>query len=273
VLNQCNYVVLDEADRMIDLGFEPQVVGVLEAMPSTNLKPTDENQVLDANKVYRTTYMFSATMPMTVERLARKYMRHPAVVNIGNAGKAADLITQEIIMTKENQKIELLDSIMHRLSDIDTTIIFVNAKKQCDYVSKQCDAMGFPSTVLHSGKTQDQRQASLAGFKNKTYKVLVATDVAGRGIDVPDVTHVINFAMPTSIEQYTHRIGRTGRAGKKGTATTFLTYEDSGVFFDLKTFLTNNNQAIPPELARHEAAKNKPDPFAQKRDSVVYSKR
>jgi ATP-dependent RNA helicase DDX23/PRP28 len=274
VLNQCNYVVLDEADRMIDLGFEPQVVGVLDAMPSSNMKPVDDEEELDVNKVYRTTYMFSATMPASVERLARKYMRNPAVVNIGNAGKAADLITQTVIMTKENQKMELLESLLYSMGDADTCIIFVNAKKSCDYVARQCDQMGMPSTVLHSGKTQDQRQASLAGFKDKTFKVLVATDVAGRGIDVPDVTHVINYAMPASIEQYTHRIGRTGRAGKKGTATTFLTMNDTGVFYDLQAFLKNNNQSIPPELARHEAAKNPPDaPGFKKKEMTKFASR
>jgi len=273
VLNQCNYVVLDEADRMIDMGFEPQVMGVLDAMPSSNLKPMEEDAALDANKVYRTTYMFSATMPPTVERLARKYMRNPAVVNIGNAGKAADLITQHVLMCKENQKAQMLEDFMRRKPEAETVIVFVNAKKQCDYVNQLLSSMGQSSTVLHGGKTQDQREASLKGFKDGTYKVLVATDVAGRGIDIPDVAHVLNYAMPTDISQYTHRIGRTGRAGKKGTATTFLTHDDTGVFFDLKQFLTNANQTVPSELARHEASREKVDPFKKKRETTIFSNR
>eukprot|EP00242_Pyramimonas_sp_CCMP2087_P002236 CAMPEP_0198230128 /NCGR_PEP_ID=MMETSP1445-20131203/114493_1 /TAXON_ID=36898 /ORGANISM="Pyramimonas sp., Strain CCMP2087" /LENGTH=776 /DNA_ID=CAMNT_0043910635 /DNA_START=98 /DNA_END=2431 /DNA_ORIENTATION=+ len=276
VLNQCNFVVLDEADRMIDMGFEPQVVGVLDAMPSSNLKPMDEEACLEASlskTTYRTTYMFSATMPMTVERLARKYLRNPAVVNIGSAGKAADLVTQNVVMCKENQKPQMMEDFMRRKPAAETVICFVNAKKQCDYVSQLISSHGYSSTVLHGGKTQDQREASLKGFKDGTFNVLVATDVAGRGIDIPDVGHVVNFAMPADISQYTHRIGRTGRAGKKGTATTFLTTDDAGVFYDLRMFLTNSNQAVPAELARHEAAREKPDPFKKKRESTIFSKR
>ncbi|KAL2939981.1 DEAD-box ATP-dependent RNA helicase 21 [Bienertia sinuspersici] len=169
VLNQCNYVVLDEADRMIDMGFEPQVVGVLDAMPSSNMKPENEEEELDEKRIYRTTYMFSATMPPAVERLARSYR----------------------------------------------------------------------VTTLHGGKSQEQREISLEGFRTKRYNVMVATDVAGRGIDIPDVAHVINYDMPGNIEMYTHRIGRTGRAGKTG-------------------MLIQSNSPVPPELARHEASKFKP---------------
>ena len=102
-------------------------------------------------------------------------------------------------------------------------IVFVNSKRACDIVYKQLDTLGYRCTVLHSGKTQDQREAGMAGFREEKFNVLVATDVAGRGIDVPDVAAVINYDMPHTIEGYTHRIGRTGRAGKKGFAVTFLT--------------------------------------------------
>jgi ATP-dependent RNA helicase DDX23/PRP28 len=111
---------------------------------------------------------------------------------------------------------------------------------------------------LHGGKSQEQREISLEGFRTKRYNVLVATDVAGRGIDIPDVAHVINYDMPGNIEMYTHRIGRTGRAGKTGVATTFLTHGDSDVFYDLKQMLIQNNSPVPPELAKHEASKFKP---------------
>ncbi|RAL42105.1 hypothetical protein DM860_011888 [Cuscuta australis] len=222
VLNQCNYVVLDEADRMIDLGFEPQVVGVLEVMPSSNLKPENADEELDEKRIYRTTYMFSATMPTSVERLARK-----------------------------------LQKLLDELSD-KTAIVFVNTKKQADFVSKTLDKAGYRVTTLHGGKSQEQREISLEGFRTKRYTVLVATDVAARGIDIPDVAHVVNYDMPNSIEGYTHRIGRTGRAGKTGVATTFLTLEDTQVFYDLKQMLVQCNSRVPPELARHEASKFKP---------------
>ncbi|KAH6771100.1 P-loop containing nucleoside triphosphate hydrolases superfamily protein [Perilla frutescens var. hirtella] len=128
VLNQCNYVVLDEADRMIDMGFEPQVVGVLDAMPSSNMEPENEDEELDDKKIYRITYMFTATMPPAVERLARKYLRNPVVVNIGTAGKVTDLITQHVVMTKENDKMDRLRRLLDELGD-KTAIVFVNTKK------------------------------------------------------------------------------------------------------------------------------------------------
>ncbi|KAG0562769.1 hypothetical protein KC19_9G170100 [Ceratodon purpureus] len=257
VLNQCNYVVLDEADRMIDMGFEPQVMGVLDAMPSSNLKPENEDAELDTQKIYRTTYMFSATMPTAVERLARKYLRNPVVVTIGTAGKATDLITQHVIMVKESDKLDRLCRVVNEMGD-KTAIIFVNTKKTADTLSRQLDKNGYRVTTLHGGKTQEQREVSLDGFRNKRFNCLVATDVAGRGIDIPDVAHVINYDMPGNIEMYTHRIGRTGRAGKTGIATTFLTLHDSDVFYDLKQMLVQSNSPVPPELARHEASKFKP---------------
>ncbi|XP_010413822.1 PREDICTED: DEAD-box ATP-dependent RNA helicase 21 isoform X2 [Camelina sativa] len=257
VLNQCNYVVLDEADRMIDMGFEPQVAGVLDAMPSSNLKPENEEEELDEKKIYRTTYMFSATMPPGVERLARKYLRNPVVVTIGTAGKTTDLISQHVIMMKESEKFFRLQKLLDELGD-KTAIVFVNTKKNVDSIAKNLDKAGYRVTTLHGGKSQEQREISLEGFRAKRYNVLVATDVVGRGIDIPDVAHVINYDMPKHIEMYTHRIGRTGRAGKSGVATSFLTLHDTEVFYDLKQMLVQSNSSVPPELARHEASRFKP---------------
>lgn len=273
VLNQCNYVVLDEADRMIDMGFEPQVVGVLDAMPSSNLKPENEDEELDERKIYRTTYMFSATMPPAVERLARKYLRNPVVVTIGTAGKTTDLITQHVIMVKESEKLDRLQRLLNDLGE-KTAMVFVNTKKSADSLARQLDKLGYRVTTLHGGKTQDQREISLEGFRNKRFNCLVATDVAGRGIDIPDVAHVINFDMPSNIEMYTHRIGRTGRAGKTGIATTFLTLYDTEVFYDLKQMLMQSNSPVPPELARHEASKFKPGSIPDRpprRNDMVYA--
>ncbi|KAF3639309.1 putative ATP-dependent RNA helicase DDX23 [Capsicum annuum] len=260
VLNQCNYVVLDEADRMIDMGFEPQVVDVLDAMPSSNMKPRNEDEELDEKKIYRTTYMFSATMPLAVERLAGKYLRNHVVVNIGTAGKATDLTTQHVFMVKEPEKMYKLQKLLDRLGN-KTAIVFINTKEQVDTVAKNLDKKGHRVTTLHGGKSQEQRGISLEGFRSKRYNVLVATDVASRGIDIPGVAHVINYDMPNNIEAYTHRIGRTGRAGKTGVATTFLTMQDTEVFYDLKQMLTQSNSPVPPELARHEASKFKPEVF------------
>ena len=258
VLNQCNYVVLDEADRMIDLGFEPQVNGVLEAMPSSSLKPEDEGAQLDEGRVYRTTYMFSATMPPAVERLARKFLRRPVVVTIGAVGNVTENVSQRVIMLKENEKPGRLESEL-RMVGGDKTIVFVNTKRQCDVVHRVVENAGFRAAALHGGKTQIEREAAIASFKGGMSNVLVATDVAGRGIDIPDVALVINYDMANGVEAYTHRIGRTGRAGKKGAALTFLTLGDHEVFFDLKRLLEASKAPVPSELARHESARQRPE--------------
>ncbi|XP_016685450.2 DEAD-box ATP-dependent RNA helicase 21 [Gossypium hirsutum] len=257
VFNQCNYVVLDEADRMIDSGFEPQVVGVLDATPSSNLKPENEDEELDEKRIYRTSYMFSAAMPPAVERLARKHLRNPVVVTIGTAGKATDLISKHVIMMKESEKFPRLQKLLDDLGD-KTAIVFVNTKKNADTISKNLDKAGYKVTTLHGGRSQEQKEISLDGFRAKRFNVLVATDVAGREIDIPDVANVINYDMPNSIEMYTHCIRRTGRAGKTGLATTFLTLHDTDVFFDHKQMLVQSGSPVPPELAKHEASKFKP---------------
>ncbi|ESQ38661.1 hypothetical protein EUTSA_v10029441mg [Eutrema salsugineum] len=254
VLNQCNYVVLDEADRMLDMGFEPQVAGVLDAMPSSNLKPENEEEELDEKKIYRTTYMFTATMPPGVQRLAGKYLRNPVVVTIGTAGNT---ISERVLWMKESDKFFKLQKLLDELGD-NTAIVFVNTKKSCDFIAKNLDKAGYRVTISHGGKSQEQREISLRGFRAKRYNVLVATEVVGRGIHISDVAHVINYDMPKDIKMYTHRIGRTGRAGKSGVATSFLTRNDTSIFYDLKQKLVQSNSVVPPELARHEASRFKP---------------
>ena len=143
------------------------------------------------------------------------------------------------MMTKENDKMDRLRRLLDELGDR-SVIVFVNTKKVADNVAKNLDKYGYRVTTLHGGKSQDQREISLEGFRTKRYNVLVATDVAGRGIDIPDVAHVINYDMPGNIEAYT------------------LTMHDTDVFYDLKQMLIQNNSCIPPELARHEASKFKP---------------
>ena len=273
VLNQCNYVVLDEADRMIDMGFEPQVVGVLDAMPSSNLKPENE-EVEDTARVYRTTHMFSATMPTAVERLAKKYLRRPVIVTVGTAGRATDNVSQRVIIMKENEKELRLEQEMEALNE-KRAIVFVNTKSKCDVVYRRLEGMGFSCTVLHGGKTQEQREASIKGFRDDTYNILIATDVAGRGIDVADVALVINYDMPFNIEMYTHRIGRTGRAGRKGVALTFLTLAEPEhpVLYDLKKVLEDGKATVPAELSRHPKAAVKPGTIEQrpKRTEILFA--
>ncbi|KAF9119478.1 DEAD (Asp-Glu-Ala-Asp) box polypeptide 23 [Mortierella sp. 14UC] len=268
VLNQCTYVVMDEADRMIDMGFETDVNFILDALPLSNLKP-DTDDAEDASKMtmaignethkkYRQTTMFSATMPAAVERLAKRYLRRPAVVTIGTAGQAVETVEQRVEMiTDENKKKNRMMDLL-KSSFAPPIIVFVNQKKGCDTLAKMINSSGLRAVTLHGGKSQEQRELSLSQLKNGKADVLVATDVAGRGIDVQNVSLVINFDMAKNIEDYTHRIGRTGRAGRSGVAVTFLSSYDTDVYYDLKQMLTKSTLAtVPAELRNHEAAMTK----------------
>ncbi|KAJ0966416.1 hypothetical protein J5N97_027554 [Dioscorea zingiberensis] len=160
-------------------------------------------------------------------------------------------------MLKEPEKLPRLHKLLNDLGG-KTAIVFCNTKKSGDARAKDLYELGYRVTTLHGGKSQEQREISLEGFRSMRFNILVATDVAGRGIDIPDIAHVINYEMPGSVDMYTHRIGRTGRAGKTGIATTVLTLHDTDVFYDLKQMLIQCSSPVPPKLARHEASKFKP---------------
>lgn len=277
VLHRCNYVVLDEADRMIDMNFEPQIIKIMDEMPSSNLRPEinedDPNAEIDMSKRYRQTIMFSATMPLKVELLAKKYLRHAIFISIGDRkGNAAENVTQIVEWAKENGKRNRLIEIF--AEEQPPGIVFCNTQSGCNSLLKFCNNAGHSSTVLHAGRTQEQREANLESFKKKEVSYLIATDVAARGIDVSGVQFVVNFDMPKDIEKYTHRIGRTGRAGMKGTAYSFVTQEDTDIMFDLVEMLKKRGDIIPTELREHKAAKEKPGTVSQKprRDTILYAK-
>ncbi|KPM44705.1 Pre-mRNA-splicing ATP-dependent RNA helicase PRP28 [Neonectria ditissima] len=268
VLGQCCYIIMDEADRMVDLGFEESVNKILDALPVSNEKPdTDdaENAQLMKRYVggkdkYRQTMMYTATMPPAVEKIAKKYLRRPAIVTIGNAGEAVDTVEQRVeFIGGEDRRKKRLQEILASSAFAPPIIVFVNIKRNCDAVARDIKAMGWSVVTLHGSKTQDQREAALASVRSGQTQVLVATDLAGRGIDVPDVSLVVNFNMATNIESYTHRIGRTGRAGKSGVAITFLGPEDNDNMYDLKQILSKSAiSKVPDELKRHEAAQSRP---------------
>uniref|UniRef100_A0ACB8ELH6 DEAD (Asp-Glu-Ala-Asp) box polypeptide 23 n=1 Tax=Sphaerodactylus townsendi TaxID=933632 RepID=A0ACB8ELH6_9SAUR len=282
VLSRCTYVVLDEADRMIDMGFEPDVQKILEHMPVTNQKP-DTDEAEDPEKMlanfesgkhkYRQTVMFTATMPPAVERLARSYLRRPAVVYIGSAGKPHERVEQKVFLMSESEKRKKLLAILEQGFD-PPIIIFVNQKKGCDVLAKSLEKMGYNACTLHGGKGQEQREFALSNLKAGAKDILVATDVAGRGIDIQDVSMVVNYDMAKNIEDYIHRIGRTGRAGKSGVAISFVTKEDSAVFYDLKqAILESPVSSCPPELANHPDAQHKPGTILTKkrREETIFA--
>jgi ATP-dependent RNA helicase DDX23/PRP28 len=286
VLNQCNYVVLDEADRMIDMGFETQVVAVLEAMGGL-LKSEDEAraeaEIADAKSggtMCRVTAMFSATMPPEVERIAKTFLRHPAIIKIGDQDSGKNKrIEQRVHFIAEAQKKNYLLQELRGMTSADKAIVFVNSKKQGDIIGKYLESSNYRCGILHGGRSQDQREETLEHFRNGDFQILVATDVAGRGLDIPDVTNVVNFDMPNKIANYCHRIGRTGRAGRSGVASTFITEEDTEVMFDLKQYLESTNSPIPAQLARHPAAlapKGARDAggklLGAKKDQIMYAK-
>ncbi|CAH1118034.1 unnamed protein product [Phaedon cochleariae] len=279
VLNQCTYIVLDEADRMIDLGFEPDVQKILEYMPVSNLKPDSEeaedSKVLLANynskKKFRQTVMFTATMPPAVERLARTYLRRPAVVYIGSIGKPVERVEQIVHIMNENDKRRKLMEYLSRGIE-PPVIIFVNQKKGADVLAKGLEKLGHNACTLHGGKGQEQREYALASLKSGAKDMLVATDVAGRGIDIKDVSMVINYDMAKTIEDYTHRIGRTGRAGKTGIAVSFCTQDDSALFYDLKQMLLASPvSTCPPELMNHSECQVKQNAPKRRRDEMIFA--
>ncbi|UJR30923.1 hypothetical protein I4U23_018433 [Adineta vaga] len=272
-LQQCTYLVMDEADRMIDMGFEADVQSILEYLPVTNQKPdsdlAENTRDFNSKDKYRQTVMFTATMTPAIERLARTYLRRPASVYIGSVGKPTERVEQIVIMCSENDKRNKLLDILERGID-PPIIIFVNQKKAVDVLAKGLVKKGYNACALHGGKGQEIRDLALAQLKQGQKDILVATDVAGRGLDIKDVSVVLNYDMAKTIQDYTHRIGRTGRAGKAGKAITFLTKEDSAVFYELKeVILESPVSQCPQELINHPDAQNKPGTVVTKRNKTA----
>lgn len=279
VLSQCCYIIMDEADRMIEKSSEEAVNKILDALPVSNAKPdTDDaesaqamSRHFGATGRYRQTMMYTATMPPAVERIARTYLRRPAYVNIGNVGEAVESVEQRIEMIGgTEQRKRRLNEILHSGEFTPPIMVFVNTKSICDVLAKDIYRMGFKTATLHGNKTQDQREASLASLRDGQADILVATDVAARGIDIENVSLVVQYSMATNIEQYTHRIGRTGRAGKTGVAITFLGEEDKDVMYDLKQLIGKSSiSRMPEDLRRHPAAQQRPQKGKPKLDDAT----
>lgn len=209
LLGRVSILVLDEADRMLDMGFLPDIRRILFALPRE-----------------RQTMMFSATFPPEIARLAATMMRDPARVEAGPVSRPVDSVRQLVYSVSKQDKPTLLKNIL-RLDEVGSTLVFVRTKRSADKLAKVLLAAGFPVDAIHGDQSQNRRQRSLDGFKSGRHEVLVATDVAARGLDVKGISHVINYDLPGTAEDYVHRIGRTGRADATGDAITFVTHEET----------------------------------------------
>jgi len=208
-LSHVECLILDEADRMFDMGFLPDIRRIMEKLP-----------------VQRQTLLFSATMPDAIRVLVKDFLRDPVTVQIAHS-KPAESVSHALYPVPQHLKTALLLSLLER-TDKGSVLVFTRTKQRAKRLAEQLERSGHTATCLQGNLSQSQRRIAMEGFRKGRYQILVATDIAARGIDVSSISHVINFDMPNSVDDYTHRIGRTGRAAKLGDAFTFVTREDEG---------------------------------------------
>lgn len=226
----CRYLVLDEADRLIDTGFEEEV-----------------RSIIDHFHHQRQTILFSATMPKKIQNFAKSSLVKPIQVNVGRAGAVSLDVFQEVEYIKQENKIFYLLECLQRTPP--PALIFCENKSDVDNIHEYLLLKGVKAVAIHGGKDQEEREYAIRKFREGKKDVLVATDIASKGLDFPEIQHVINYDMPKEIENYVHRIGRTGRCGKTGLATTFINKSQSEtILLDLKQLLIEANQRVPPFL-------------------------
>jgi len=234
-LEELRYLVLDEADRMLDMGFRPEVVKLCE---HSTMPPKDKRQTL----------MFSATFPSEVQQLALDFLKDYLFLTIGILGSANSDVAQKFI---ECEKFKKRETLLETLKDVgtDRTLVFVETKRNADFLASVLSNEGFPTTSIHGDRLQREREEALRDFKTGRMPILVATAVAARGLDIKGVSHVVNYDLPKTIDEYVHRIGRTGRVGNTGKATSFFDPgENADISGDLVKILSECQQEVPDFL-------------------------
>lgn len=242
-LRRLSYLVLDEADRMFDLGFEPQI-----------------NVILNQTRPDRQSVMFSATFPPSIEKLARRTLQHrPLELVVGGRSVVSSLVQQVVEVRPAAQRFLRLLQLLGERGDQEQTLIFVDSQQTCDDLFLRLLDVGYHAIVLHGGMDQADRDGAIDDFRNRVSNVLIATSIAARGLDVKALRLVVNYSAPNHYEDYVHRCGRTGRAGVPGTAVTFIDEAEERFSPELVKALTHSGQPVPPELQALA------DAFARKR--------
>lgn len=231
-LHNIQFLILDEADRMLDMGFEPQIRRIVEQQ---NM-PTD-----------RQTFMFSATFPKEIQRLASDFMRDYVFLAVGRVGAASKDVEQCVEWVENADKVDFCIDFLRRVPE-GLVLVFVETKRGADYLEECLYRSNFPASSIHGDKSQREREEALRMFRSGRTPILVATDVAARGLDIPHVTQVINFDLPSNIDDYVHRIGRTGRVGNVGNALSFMNSKNRNIAKELADLLIENDQNCPPWL-------------------------
>ncbi|KZP30486.1 DEAD-domain-containing protein [Athelia psychrophila] len=234
-LANIRYLVLDEADRMLDMGFEPQIRRIVQG--------EDMPGVQD-----RQTLMFSATFPRDIQMLAKDFLKDYVFLSVGRVGSTSENITQKIEYVEDADKRSVLLDILASQPPEGLTLVFVETKRMADMLSDFLMHNRIAATSIHGDRTQREREMALQTFRTGRTPILVATAVAARGLDIPNVTHVVNYDLPSDIDDYVHRIGRTGRAGNTGVSTAFFNRGNRNIVRDLVELLREANQELPPWL-------------------------